>query len=64
MCLNSFQLQIIIMETAVLNLQSLYDKLRMQADLLNENVEPSESFMVIGFIVTIHCLRQVPEASV
>lgn len=42
MCLNSLQLQIIIMETAVLNLQSLYDKLRMQADLLNENIEPSE----------------------
>ncbi|KAK2851810.1 hypothetical protein Q5P01_008086 [Channa striata] len=29
------------METAVLGLQSLYDKLRMQVDLLNENVEPS-----------------------
>lgn len=42
MCLNSLQLQIIIMETAVLNLQSLYEKLRMQADLLNENIEPSE----------------------
>lgn len=36
------QLQIIIMETAVLNLQSLYARLRMQADLLNENIEPSE----------------------
>lgn len=31
-----------IMETAVLNLLSLYDKLRMQADVLNENIEPSE----------------------
>lgn len=30
------------METAVVSLQSLYDKLRMQVDLLNENIEPSE----------------------
>lgn len=30
------------MDTAVLSLQGLYDKLRMQVDLLNENIEPSE----------------------
>lgn len=30
------------METAVVSLQSLYDKLRMQVDLLNENIEPSK----------------------
>uniref|UniRef100_A0A3Q3QRA9 Rac GTPase-activating protein 1 n=1 Tax=Monopterus albus TaxID=43700 RepID=A0A3Q3QRA9_MONAL len=37
------------METAVLSLQSLYDKLRMQADLLNENVEPSFIQMAQNF---------------
>uniref|UniRef100_A0A8D3CLD3 Rac GTPase-activating protein 1 n=1 Tax=Scophthalmus maximus TaxID=52904 RepID=A0A8D3CLD3_SCOMX len=30
------------METAVLSLQSLYDTLRTQVDVLNENIEPSE----------------------
>lgn len=34
------------METAVLSLQGLYDKLMMQVDLLNENIEPSEYFIV------------------
>ena len=34
-----------MMQTAVLNLQSLYDKLRSQVDLLNDNIEPSEYFI-------------------
>lgn len=42
------------METAVVNLQSLYDKLRMQVDLLNENIEPSELFMVTGIFTMYH----------
>ncbi|XP_072223742.1 rac GTPase-activating protein 1 [Leuresthes tenuis] len=37
------------METAVLSLQSLHDKLRTQADLLNENIEPSFIQMVQNF---------------
>ncbi|KAF3697245.1 Rac GTPase-activating protein 1 Male germ cell RacGap [Channa argus] len=37
------------METAVLGLQSLYDKLRMQIDHLNENVEPSFIQMAQNF---------------
>lgn len=52
------------METAVLSLQGLYDKLRMQVDLLNENVEPSEYFMVLGFIFITHHLRQMPEVPI
>lgn len=32
----------ITMEAAVVNLQGLYDRLRMQADLFNESIEPSE----------------------
>lgn len=35
------------MEMAVLNLQSLYDEMRSQIDLLNDNVEPSEYFIVL-----------------
>lgn len=31
-----------VMETAVLNLQSLYDEMRSQIDLLNDNIEPRE----------------------
>lgn len=34
------------METAVLSLQSLYDQMRSQIDLLNDNIEPSESFII------------------
>uniref|UniRef100_A0A7N6A0D2 Rac GTPase-activating protein 1 n=1 Tax=Anabas testudineus TaxID=64144 RepID=A0A7N6A0D2_ANATE len=37
------------METAVVNLQSLYDKLRMQVDLLNENIEPNFIQMAQNF---------------
>nr|XP_046252465.1 rac GTPase-activating protein 1 [Scatophagus argus] len=37
------------METAVLSLQSLYDKLRMQVDLLNENIEPNFIQMAQNF---------------
>ncbi|XP_040007530.1 rac GTPase-activating protein 1 [Xiphias gladius] len=37
------------METAVLSLQSLYDKMRTQVDLLNENVEPSFIQMAQNF---------------
>lgn len=37
------------METAVLNLQSLYDKMRMQVDLLNENIEPNFIQMAQNF---------------
>lgn len=35
------------MEMAVLNLQSLYDEMRSQIDLLNDNIEPSEYFIVL-----------------
>ncbi|KAG7221713.1 hypothetical protein INR49_000080 [Caranx melampygus] len=38
-----------IMETAVLNLQSLHDKMRTQVDLLNENIEPNFIQMVQNF---------------
>lgn len=48
------------MEMAVLNLQSLYDKLRTQTDILNENIEPSEYFMVLGYIFTMYHLTQLP----
>lgn len=41
-----------IMESAVLNLQSLHDKMRTQVDLLNENTETSESFMVFYLYLT------------
>lgn len=34
----------------MLNLQSLYEKLRSQVDLLNENIEPSESVVASCFI--------------
>lgn len=34
---------------AVLNLQSLYDEMRSQIDLLNDNIEPSEYFIVVLF---------------
>lgn len=37
------------METAVLSLQSLYDKLRMQVDLLSDNVEPNFIQMAQNF---------------
>ncbi|XP_023147200.2 rac GTPase-activating protein 1 [Amphiprion ocellaris] len=37
------------MESAVLSLQSLYDKLRMQVDVLNENIEPNFIQMVQNF---------------
>ncbi|XP_042348445.1 rac GTPase-activating protein 1 [Plectropomus leopardus] len=37
------------METAVLSLQSLYDKLRTQVDLLNENIEPNFIQMAQNF---------------
>ncbi|XP_022063052.1 rac GTPase-activating protein 1 [Acanthochromis polyacanthus] len=37
------------MESAVLSLQSLYDKLRMQVDILNENIEPNFIQMVQNF---------------
>ncbi|XP_062283370.1 rac GTPase-activating protein 1 [Scomber scombrus] len=37
------------METAVLNLLGLYDKLRMQADVLNENIEPNFIQMAQNF---------------
>lgn len=37
----------IIMEMAVLNLQSLYDQLRSQIDLLNDNIEPGEYFIIL-----------------
>lgn len=37
------------MESAVLSLQSLYDKLRMQVDLLSENTEPNFIQMVQNF---------------
>ncbi|KAI4787015.1 hypothetical protein KUCAC02_036738 [Chaenocephalus aceratus] len=37
------------MQTAVLNLQSLYDKLRSQVDLLNDNIEPNFIQMVQNF---------------
>ena len=30
------------METAVVSLQGLYDQLKTQVDILNDNVEPSE----------------------
>lgn len=52
------------METTVLSLQSLYEKLRMQVDLLNENVEPSEYFMILGFIFNTYHLRQMPEVPI
>lgn len=38
-----------MMQTAVLNLQSLYDKLRSQVDLLNDNIEPNFIQMVQNF---------------
>uniref|UniRef100_A0A671VDT9 Rac GTPase-activating protein 1 n=1 Tax=Sparus aurata TaxID=8175 RepID=A0A671VDT9_SPAAU len=37
------------MDTAVLSLQGLYDKLRMQVDLLNENIEPNFIQMAQNF---------------
>uniref|UniRef100_A0A3Q0SBD0 Rac GTPase-activating protein 1 n=1 Tax=Amphilophus citrinellus TaxID=61819 RepID=A0A3Q0SBD0_AMPCI len=37
------------METVVLNLQSLYEKLRTQVDLLNENIEPNFIQMAQNF---------------
>ncbi|KAK5864210.1 hypothetical protein PBY51_001170 [Eleginops maclovinus] len=37
------------MQTAVLNLQSLYDKLRSQVDLLNDNIEPNFIQMAQNF---------------
>ncbi|KAM7405167.1 hypothetical protein PAMP_012451 [Pampus punctatissimus] len=37
------------METAVMSLQSLYDNLRMQADVLNENIEPNFIQMARNF---------------
>ncbi|XP_041801954.1 rac GTPase-activating protein 1 [Chelmon rostratus] len=37
------------METAVLSLQGLYDNLRMQVDLLNENIEPNFIQMAQNF---------------
>ncbi|KAM6981708.1 rac GTPase-activating protein 1 isoform 2-T2 [Tautogolabrus adspersus] len=37
------------MDTAVLSLQSLYDKLRTQVDLLNENIEPNFIQMAQNF---------------
>ncbi|XP_070695930.1 rac GTPase-activating protein 1 [Pempheris klunzingeri] len=37
------------METAVLNLQTLYDNLRTQIDLLNENIEPNLIQMAQNF---------------
>uniref|UniRef100_A0A4W6FGR4 Rac GTPase-activating protein 1 n=1 Tax=Lates calcarifer TaxID=8187 RepID=A0A4W6FGR4_LATCA len=37
------------METAVLSLQSLYDKLRTQVDLLNDNIEPNFIQMAQNF---------------
>ncbi|XP_041860171.1 rac GTPase-activating protein 1 [Melanotaenia boesemani] len=37
------------METVVLDLQSLYDKLRTQVDLLNENIEPNFIQMAQNF---------------
>lgn len=33
------------METAVLNLHNLYDKMRSQVEVLNEDIEPSKLFM-------------------
>lgn len=39
------------METAVLNLQSLYERMRTQVDLLSENIEPSEYIMATGSVV-------------
>lgn len=45
------------METAVLNLQGLYEKLRTQVDLLNENIEPSEYIMaVVSIVFTVYHL--------
>ncbi|XP_045912494.1 rac GTPase-activating protein 1 isoform X1 [Micropterus dolomieu] len=38
-----------IMETAVLSLQSLYDKLRTQVDVLNESIEPNFIQMAQNF---------------
>lgn len=35
------------MEMAVLNLQSLYDQMRSQIDLLNDNIEPGEYFIIL-----------------
>lgn len=38
------------METGILSLQGLYDKLRMQADLLNESIEPSKCFLFLSLL--------------
>lgn len=35
------------MEMAVLNLQSLFDQMRSQMDLLNDNIEPGEYSMIL-----------------
>lgn len=45
----------IIMEMAVLNLQSLYDEMRSQIDLLNDNIEPSEYFIISSVIPNAVC---------
>lgn len=46
------------METAMVNLQSLYDKMRKQIDVLNENIEPSKQFMVLSSVFTMCNLTQ------
>lgn len=43
------------MEMAVLNLQSLYDEMRSQIDLLNDNIEPSEYFIISSVISNAVC---------
>lgn len=49
------------MQASVEVLQALYDQLRTQVDLLNENIEPSQYlfflfsfFLILGFIFTIY----------
>lgn len=36
------------MEMAVFNLQSLFDEMRSQMDLLNDSIEPGEYFTILS----------------
>lgn len=45
------------METAVMNLHSVFESLRAQADVLNESIEPRKYWLC--WIIEIKCMHAV-----